>query len=201
MDIDAICGAIEAAPFSNRRRMVAVFGPPASGKSTFAEKIAAQQPKSCVVPMDGFHLDNAILDERGLLQRKGAPQTFDAAGFQYLIRRLRREAEVVYPVFDRRSDQAIAGARVVDAQIETVIVEGNYLMLEDAAWHALHELWDLSIELKVPMAVLQKRLTQRWRDHGYSNEHALAKAEMNDLPNAALVVKSSVAGDIQISNE
>ncbi len=83
--------------------------------------------------MDGFHLDNRILDARGLRPRKGAPETFDAAGFIHMIRRLATEDEVIIPVFDRPRDIAIAGAQVIGATTKIAVVEGNYLLLERIA--------------------------------------------------------------------
>ena len=84
------------------RRLVALAGPPATGKSTLAgalcERLSRDGQSAVVVPMDGFHLDNRILEARGLLARKGAPETFDADGFIALIRRLKSGAEVVAPL-------------------------------------------------------------------------------------------------------
>jgi pantothenate kinase len=105
---------ILAAPRSGRRRLVALAGAPASGKSTLAEALASElRSQRCatqVVPLDGFHLHNQILIDRGLLPHKGAPDTFDAQGFAHLIGRLHDDPEVYYPVFDRARDIAIAGA-------------------------------------------------------------------------------------------
>ncbi len=76
------------------RYIVAIAGPPASGKSTLSEAVSGQinlirgEPICAVVAMDGFHLDNSVLDARGLRLRKGAPETFDAEGFVRLIRRV-----------------------------------------------------------------------------------------------------------------
>jgi fructokinase len=64
------------------RRVVAIAGPPASGKSTLAAGLVAALRgagvHSQLVPMDGFHLDNRILTDRGILDRKGSPPSFDA---------------------------------------------------------------------------------------------------------------------------
>ncbi len=189
---------IRATPFTGRRRLVAIAGPPASGKSTLAEGLSEANADFCTVPMDGFHLDNALLIQADTLPRKGAPFTFDAAGFVHLMRRLKTEDEVIFPRFDRSRDASINAAGRCDGDIETVIVEGNYLLLDQPVWSDLSDLWDLSVQLRVPLPVLQDRLTQRWRDHGFTLEAALAKAQSNDLINAAFVLDHSRPADISI---
>lgn len=182
-----------------RRRLIAIAGAPASGKSTLAaDLVAALGATASLVPMDGFHLDNRLLDTRGLRSRKGAPQTFDAAGFVHLVRRLAVEDEVVSPVFDRTRDIAIAGARAVGPDTETAVVEGNYLLLNQAPWSELQQHWDLSVMLDVSEEVLTRRLIQRWRDHGLDPELAEARARSNDLANALHIIDHSVGPDIRL---
>lgn len=182
--------------FIGQRLLVALAGPPAAGKSTLARIIveafnAKQANIAKVIPMDGFHLDNRLLAQRGLLPRKGAPETFDAMGFVHLIQRLKTEDEVVIPLFDRSRDIAIAGAEVVKANHRVLVVEGNYLLLQQNPWQQLQALWDLSIWLEVNEDVLQQRLIERWLSYGFSEAEAKTKARLNDLPNAQLVVQAS----------
>ncbi len=148
--------------------------------------------------MDGFHLDNHILDARGHRARKGAPHTFDAAGFVHAIRRLGDEDEVILPVFDRTHDIAIAGMQPVGPHTETAVIEGNYLLLRDAPWNELHALWDFSVFLEVTEEELARRLIQRWIDHDHSPEDAKARAMSNDIPNARRVRAESVQADFTI---
>lgn len=184
------------------RRLIALAGPPATGKSTLAEALrdhlVAAGDHATVVPMDGFHLDNRILAEKGLLPRKGAPETFDAAGFIALVQRLKAGGDVVIPVFDRARDIAIAGAALVPAAARMVIVEGNYLMLDEAPWRALAPLWDLAIFLDAPETELRARLVRRWLDHGLGAEAALARAEANDLPNARRILAARLPGAVTL---
>lgn len=174
------------------RVLVAIAGPPASGKTTLADELArrlnAQKCETSVVPQDGFHLDNQVLEARGDLGRKGAPHTFDGAGFVHMVRRLKERADVAVPVFDRTRDIAIAGARVIPASAEVIIVEGNYLLFDDAPWFNLASLWTLSVRLDVPMADLRARLIQRWLGHGLSSAAATRRATTNDIPNAQSVI-------------
>ena len=94
---------------SNDSRLVAaVAGAPGSGKSTLAEKLVAEietrRPgMAAILPMDGYHYDDVLLDRMGRRARKGAPDTFDVGGYRHMLQRLRadNEAAVAVPVFDR----------------------------------------------------------------------------------------------------
>ncbi len=187
-ELAVLADRILSAPRARRRRLVALAGAPASGKSTLAESLAVALTKAgCVtqvIPMDGFHLDNRILSQRGILDRKGAPESFDAAGLVQLCKRLGDEDEVVFPVFDRSRDIAIAGAGLVTAQSDTIIVEGNYLLFDTPAWRNLVHCWDVAIRLDVSRIELRQRLIRRWLDHGQTMPEAVARAEGNDLQNA-----------------
>lgn len=194
----AVLDAIAALPVSaDRRRLVALAGPPACGKSTFAAELA-RITGGRVVPMDGFHLDNAVLSERGLLAVKGAPETFDAAGFAALIARLAPRDEVAIPVFDRTRDIAIAGADIIAPHDDLLIIEGNYLLFDHPDWRDLAPLWDLSIRLNAPIEVLRNRLVQRWLDHGFAPDAAAARAEGNDLANAMRIKGAELPADLTI---
>lgn len=176
--------------------MIAVAGPPCAGKSTLAETLVNKLGETAaLVPMDGFHIDNRILERRGLLARKGAPETFDSSGFIGMVRRLAVDDEVYIPTFDRTKDIAVAGAEVVGPEQSIAVVEGNYLLLGIAPWQGLGDLWDFSVFLDVPMEVLRQRLVQRWLNQGLDSGSAVRRAEVNDLPNARLVRNRSAAAD------
>lgn len=191
---------IMASPATGQRRLVALAGPPASGKSTLATKLVEALngvgAKAQVVPMDGFHLDNTVLRQRGLLARKGAPETFDAAGFVHLVQRLKLDEEVFFPIFDRTRDIAIAGAAVIDATCDFAVVEGNYLLFDEPPWNTLAPLWDTAIRLAPPIPVLRDRLLARWISHGLSESEALKRADGNDLENAKRMEAKALAADI-----
>ena len=197
-----MAAAIPAAP-PGGRTLVAVAGPPASGKSTFAEALAGHMRASGrvaqVVPMDGFHLDDRVLRARGILPRKGAPESFDAAGFARLIDALAAGGEVVHPVFDRGREIAIAGAAVVPPDCGLVIVEGNYLLLDEPPWRGLAAHWSLSVFLDVAEDELRRRLLARWRGFGLDEAAAREKAEGNDIPNGLRVARGSRAADIVLA--
>jgi pantothenate kinase len=183
------------------RFVFAIVGAPGAGKSTLSEALLAaleaRAPgRAALVPMDGYHLDNAVLSARGLLARKGAPMTFDVDGLARDLARIRAGGgDVVVPVFDRALDLARAGARVVEAERAVILVEGNYLLLDEAPWSGLAPLFDATLHVRVPEAELRRRLVDRWLGYGLTPEAALARAEGNDLANAALVAARSRPAD------
>ena len=187
------------------RVIVAICGTPASGKTTLADELArrlnAQKCETVVVPQDGFHLDNRVLEARGQLNRKGAPFTFDGAGFVHTMRRLKERADVAVPVFDRSRDIAIAGARIIPAAAEVILVEGNYLLFDEAPWFNLASLWTMSVRLDVPIEELRARLIQRWLGHGLSRTAATRRAETNDIPNAQSVIDKALPATITLASD
>lgn len=189
----------------NKRCLVAIAGAPGSGKSTLAVELADGLTKAGahvqVVPMDGFHLDNTILTERVLLNRKGAPETFDLTGFHRLARALAIDTDVYYPVFDRSRDIAIAGKGHVAPECRIVLIEGNYLLLDEPGWRDLVPLWDLSVRLQVPLATLRARLINRWLAHGLDQTAAQARAEGNDMTNATRIDTAALPADLEFCND
>ncbi|WP_189438724.1 nucleoside triphosphate hydrolase [Pseudovibrio japonicus] len=191
-----------------RRHLVAVVGPPGSGKSTLAEALAAainETSPDCaaVFPMDGIHFDDAILEERGLCQRKGAPETFDVAGFCHLLDRLRRnqEAEIAVPVFDRDLEISRNAARIIPHSVELLIVEGNYLLLDRPFWRDIAAFFDLTVMLDVSAVELRRRLYARWRGYGVEDAEATRRVEENDLPNGLIVLNQSRSADLTLREE
>ncbi len=176
---------------SGRRRLLGLAGPPGAGKSTLAAALCEALGPSLAarVPMDGFHLANQVLRELGSAGRKGSPATFDAGGFQALLRRLRAdEEEVVYaPEFFRELEEPVAGALAVPRGIPLVVVEGNYLLLDDGPWQGTAAHFDEIWYLRPPEPLRRERLLQRHITHGRSPSLARAWVDGNDDPNAAVV--------------
>lgn len=195
----ALAALIRARAGDAPRFITAVAGPPGAGKSTLAAALVGELGRGArVVPMDGFHYDDAVLDVRGLRARKGAPATFDVQGFLHLVRRLRAGEEAAIPVFDRSLELARAGADIVLADDRFLIVEGNYLLLDEDPWRALGPLFDLTVFLDVPEAELDRRLVARWRHHGRDAAAARAWIDGNDMPNVRHVLKGSRRADVTI---
>jgi pantothenate kinase len=131
---------------AGRRQLLGITGPPGAGKSTLAQRLvtALGPQRAVLVGMDGFHLADAELRRTGLRARKGAPDTFDRAGYASLLDRLRREPGTVYaPAFDRAIEDSIAAAVTVPAAVPLVVTEGNYLLLWPEIRPLLDQIWYL----------------------------------------------------------
>ena len=140
--------------------------------------------------MDGFHLAQSELDRQGSANRKGAPHTFDPAGYAAMLRRLRQPNpdEVVYaPDFRRDLEEPIAGALAVPAQTRLIISEGNYLLLESGSWAQVAPLFDEIWYLQVDDALRLQHLLERHMRFGRTREQALAWIASNDEPNARVI--------------
>ncbi|XGA79940.1 nucleoside/nucleotide kinase family protein [Halomonas sp. CH40] len=199
--LEAMAQRILMALEDRDRLIVALVGPPGAGKSYRSEQLfqhidATLPGQAVVVPMDGYHFDNALLGE-ALLPVKGAPHTFNIEGLRVDLERIRRaDTRVTVPVFDRPLDLARAGAREVSLKHRIIIVEGNYLLLDRPPWSSLQALFDLSVMLEVDDETLEQRLLERWLALGLDDASARRKALDNDMPNAHLVKTSSLPPDL-----
>lgn len=200
VDVATIQERLAALAGGAARVFVAIAGAPASGKSTLAEALydsidRAHPGRAAILPMDGFHYDDAVLEARGTLARKGAPQTFDTDGLAAVLGRLAAgDRPVAVPVFDRSLEISRAAARIIDPEVRLILVEGNYLLLDDPDWERLRPCFDLTLFVEVPVALLEQRLRARW--DGLAPGAAEAKIAGNDLPNARLVAERSVPADM-----
>ena len=183
----------------DRERFVfGLAGPPGCGKSTLAGRVAAAVG-GVVVPMDGFHLDNAELDRLDLRGVKGAPETFDAGGFVRLVDQLHHtDGPVGAPSFDRIADRTIDGAITVEADDRIVIVEGNYLLLDSAPWGDLQDLFDLTGYIDVDPDARVARLVARHVRHGRSPDEAREFVLRSDEANAAIITRTRRRADLLI---
>lgn len=202
---DDLLARARALPRTGQRAILGVAGSPGAGKSTLAEHLVRAlngdgdgKPWVAHVPMDGFHLADVELDRLGRRDRKGAPDTFDAAGYAALLRRLREEPdETVYaPGFDRVLEQPVAGTVPVPPSARLVVTEGNYLLLDTGLWARvrprLDEVW--FCELDEPERV--RRLVARHEEFGKSHREAVAWVLGTDQRNADLVAATRSRADL-----
>jgi len=203
---DALFELLASTP-PGERRIVAIAGAPASGKSTLAAQLVdrlntAAQGRAALLPMDGYHFDDTLLDRLGRRARKGAPDTFDVGGLRALIERLRArtEDEVIAPVFDRDIEIARAGANPIPRAADVIVTEGNYLLLGAAPWSSLAPLFDVKVLVTVPEPVLRARLRARWEHYRLPEAEIARKLDEVDLPNGRLVLAGSIGADYWLEN-
>jgi pantothenate kinase len=172
------------------RVLLGIVGAPGAGKSTLAAAITALDPvRHALVPMDGFHLADQALSALGLLDRKGAPDTFDAHGYAALLARLKDGPDhtVYAPAFERDLEQPLANALPVPPEASLVITEGNYLLLDRPGWREVRSLLDEVWYVETDPEVRRDRLVARHIIFGKSPRAATAWVQRIDEPNAVLV--------------
>ncbi len=202
MTFDDLVARARVLAAGDRRAVLGVAGSPGSGKSTLVALLLTELGPDVVahVPMDGFHLADVELARLGRADRKGAPDTFDVAGYVALLRRLRAGgAGTIYaPAFERDLDQALAGAIAIPPTARLVLTEGNYLLLDEPGWRdvrpELDEAWfcDLSVEVRLT------RLTARHVAFGRTPEQAAAWVAAVDEPNAARIEYTRARADLVV---
>ncbi|MBM9618571.1 nucleoside/nucleotide kinase family protein [Streptomyces zhihengii] len=191
------------------RRILGVTGAPGAGKSTFAGHLVAALnaaspagPLAVLVPMDGFHLAGRELERLGRAGRKGAPDTFDAAGYAALLTRLRApeaDTTVWAPDFDRAVEEPVAGSLPVDPGVPLVVTEGNYLLHDGGHWARVRPLLDEVWYLEADPAVRVRRLVDRHVRFGKDRGDAERWVRGSDERNARLVARDRDRADLVIT--
>ncbi|MBN9111542.1 MAG: nucleoside/nucleotide kinase family protein [Pseudonocardia sp.] len=207
--------ALALAGDGTRRTLLGITGAPGAGKTTLARALVTAladvpppgaTPGEWVahVPMDGFHLADVALHRLGRAGRKGAPDTFDAAGYAALLRRLHADDPAVTvwaPQFERDLEQPLAGVIGVAPAVRLVVTEGNYLLLDDPAWRpvadALDEVWFCAPDESARL----DRLVARHVEFGKNPDHATAWVRDVDGPNAALVAATTARADLVVTDD
>jgi len=184
------------------RFTIGIVGKPGAGKSTLTSYLMEMLPKNyaSLVPMDGYHLSNQQLKNLGLLDRKGAINTFDTNGFVNLLKRINSEIDrdIYFPIFHRNIEESYAADGVVYAKTKLVITEGNYLLASEGGWEQvapeLDEIWYLKINDELRL----ERLIKRHQEFGKDLKAAEAWARGTDEVNASLIELTASKADVII---
>lgn len=193
--LDDLARELVAKIDGEKRFLLGITGIPAAGKSTFATALVARVNEmagsalAIVVPMDGFHLPNAVIKPLGLHALKGIPETFDAAGFLACVENLRADAGMVNcPAFERALDDPVPNVIHVQSSHRLLVIEGNYLLLQRPVWRELQAYLDAVWYLEAPDKMsIEARLLERHIAGGRTVAEAQAKIASTDTPNAALI--------------
>lgn len=191
----------EALVRGRRRAVLGLCGPPGVGKSRLAEQLVAPfGPEAVVVPMDGFHLQDEELADLGLLDRKGAPETFDPGGYAALLRSIRERPEVTVlaPRFDRERELSLPGAIRIEPDHRLVVTEGNYLLLDTPAWWEVRQQLTECWFLRCDDDLRRQRLVDRHVRHGRTPEAAAEWVRRVDEPNARRVAATAAWADLLV---
>ena len=192
---------------SGQRCIAFLAAPPATGKTTlaqFLERLSRTEAGLTSVQalgMDGFHYSNRYLAAHTILRDgekipltsiKGAPETFDVPALAAKLGAA-RESSVTFPVYDRRIHDVVPNA--VTADVPILLVEGNWLLLDEEPWSGLRLLADYAVRIDAPAAFLRDRLIARKVQGGLSEAEATAFCEVSDARNVERFAAHAGAAD------
>jgi len=188
---------------STQRVIIGIVGKPGAGKSTLSDFLMQNLPSGLValVPMDGYHLSNKVLNKTGKIARKGAPDTFDARGYSDLLKTITVSSETIYfPIFHREIEESIAAEGQISAETKVVITEGNYLLHQSDGWQMVRDFLTEAWYVEVDDGLRLERLVDRHELFGKERAAAIDWAHGTDEKNAQLVEASKVLADFLVLN-
>ena len=158
---------------SNGQRVpyvIGIAGSVAVGKSTFARILQAllarwpAHPKVDLVTTDGFLHPNPVLTERGLMDRKGFPESYDTRALLAFLRAVKSgDDEVAAPVYDHLAYDVLAGSSVTVRHPDIVIVEGlNVLQVNRDGVEFVSDYFDFSIYVDADVKDIEEWYVRRF---------------------------------------
>lgn len=218
----------QATGHSKPRFLVAIAGVPGSGKTTTAEAVVQQlnqDPKvhAALLSMDGFHLPRAALDQlpnsTEAYVRRGAPWTFDVVAFLQFVHRLRTWADktplappysaswpatdaIQAPAFDHQAKDPVDGGITITPDVSIVIVEGNYLLLDEPEWRDLATLVDYRVFVETDLQEARERTAKRHVRAGIERtlEDGYRRVDSNDYLNAISIREKLLEPDLVVKS-
>ena len=194
------------------RLLVMLAAPPGAGKSTllsFLEKLCQGDETLCdlqTIGMDGFHrrqeyLQSHFVQRNGkqisMVEIKGAPITFDLETLTDRVKKVASGAVCGWPVYNRMLHNPVENAVTVRKNV--VLLEGNYLLLNEDGWRGLSAYADCTISVSAEAEMLRKRLIDRRGKTGVDAEAATRFVDFSDMPNVRLCLEKTLPADIQLS--
>ncbi len=210
---------MERQTLHKKRLMVAVVGPPGSGKSFFAAQVAWMADKGFIpgsnaiaLPMDGFHYPGHVLNQKTLLLRngeripmkncKGAPETIDVEALHATLERIRLGNEkLVWPDYDRKLHDVVPNGIRISSTHNLILVEGNYLLVKVPPYKGISDIFDLRIYVEAPGPTIVTNLMNRHIEGGKTVEQAKDWVRRIDLPNARLVEGTRSSADVVVRRD
>ena len=194
-----------------KRILVMLAAPPGCGKTTllsFLEKLSREHPEIGhiqVIGMDGFHRRQEYLlshfverDGRqiSMVEIKGAPITFDLERLTESVKKVAAGERCGWPVYDRMLHNPVEDTLRVDSDI--VLLEGNYLLLDEDGWRDLSAYADFTILVSADESLLRTRLIDRRIMTGVTKEPAVRFVDFSDMPNVRLCLEKTMPADLRM---
>lgn len=210
------------------RYLVAIAGIPGSGKTTTAQAVVQQLNKdpsihAALLSMDGFHLPRSALDQLPNAKeahiRRGAPWTFDVPRFVTFMHNLRHWSDktplakpssgpwspketIQAPAFDHEAKDPVENGICITPDSNIIIVEGNYLLLDEPGWRDLAHLVDYRVFVDTDLQEARERTAKRHVLAGIEKtlEDGYRRVDSNDYLNGVSIREKLIGPDLVVKS-